>query len=201
MAPHMRKFWLFPSGLPGAVTAADILPDLYPPEELVKPTFWEQYGSLMALAGLVMLALGWFIFLWLRRPRPVVEEPPAIRARRVLQELSLKPEDGEVAGQVSRTVRKYLLSAAALPPGELTSEEIAWRLQQDESFEQELRLKTVELLRQCDAVKFSTVPPRSPANLAARALALVDKIEARREAARMRKQAEQAAPPAARAAL
>lgn len=183
--------WLLGAALPGS--AAEKIPDLYPPEDLIQPGFWERQGGLMALAALVLLAAGWFIFLWLRRPRPVVEEPAGVRARRALRELSLKPEDGLVAGQVSRVMRKYLPFVVTLPSEELTTEETAWHLRQEASLEQDLEMKIVDLLRLCDTIKFSSAPPKSPANLAARALALVDKLEARREEANSREPAGQAA--------
>lgn len=183
--------WLLGAALPGS--AAEKIPDLFPPEDLIPPGFWERQGGAMSLAALVLLAAGWLLFLWLRRPQPVVEEPAGARARRTLRELSLKPEDGLMAGQVSWVMRKYLPSVVTLPSEELTTEEIAWHLRQEARLEQDLELKMVDLLRLCDAIKFSSAPPKSPANLAARALALIDKLEARREAANSREPAGQAA--------
>ena len=101
------------------------LPDLYPPDELMGPSFWEQYQWLVC--GGVALCLGMAIILWwfLHRPPVAIRIPADIVARRSLETLSGRGEDGVLAGQVSRVIRDYLPCAIELPRQELTADEVA----------------------------------------------------------------------------
>jgi hypothetical protein len=174
MKQRVIIFWLAM-----AVSAqAARLPELYPPEDFIGPTFWEQYRfhSLGGAALLIacILSLWWY----LRRPVVVMPVPAVVAARHSLDLLCGNAEDGILAGQVSRIVRDYLPSAIAFPQRELTAEEVALFLREDRLTDEQLRAGIVELLRDCDARKFGSVHRERALNLVSRAQDLIGKIEA-----------------------
>ena len=82
--------------------------------------------------------------------------------------------------EVSRIFRRYIVFAFNLPPDELTTAELSRTLQSLPQAEPALAAEIGEFLRQCDEDKFS--PPAMPPHVgvATRALALLEKVEARR---------------------
>jgi hypothetical protein len=131
------------------------VPKLIPPYSELPPTLWERHGLtviICSIAGLVIVgALVWL----LRRSKPVVVLPPEVRARRALESLRPKAEDGAVLSQVSRILREYFQATFNLPPDELTTTEFCRTLSTHEKVGAELADKASDFLRRCDERKFS----------------------------------------------
>jgi hypothetical protein len=153
---------------------------LLPPYGELPPTFWEQHGTSIVLAGLiaiVLAALGcWLIF----RPKPKIMIPPEVKARESLENLHQQPEDGAVLSRVSQVVRNYFGAAFQLAPGELTTTEFCREISGNEKIGAELSSATADFLRDCDARKFSTAADLTNSDAAKRALNLVEQAEQRR---------------------
>jgi hypothetical protein len=175
----MAKFAL--SSAHAATNAAEEIgvPKLVPPYSELPPTFWERNGTTVILSGLAGLLVVGAIIWFLRRSKPVVVLPPEVRARRALEALRAKAEDGDLLSQVSRILREYFLAAFELPPDELTTTEFCRMLSRHEKIGAELAAKASDFLRRCDERKFSALPAE-PLNAVAVALELVELAEARR---------------------
>jgi hypothetical protein len=156
------------------------LPPLQPPHGTLSPTFWEQHGWAVAAAALGTLTLLALLIVLLRRPRRVVVIPPDVLARRDLEALRGRPEDGVLLMKVSGILRRYVTFACGLPPGELTTAELGQVLAVGSQFSSDLTNATAEFFRQCDARKFSPNPPTANSGAVDGALALLEKIEKRR---------------------
>jgi hypothetical protein len=156
------------------------LPPLQPPHGELPPTFWEQHGWAVILAALAALALLVSLVLWLRRPKPVVVVPPEVLARRDLEALRGKEENGDLLVKVSGILRHYVTFACGLPPGEVTTTELCQAVGTHPRFKPELASAIADFLRQCDERKFSPTPPAANLGAVATALGLVEKIEQRR---------------------
>src|SRR5271165_4843331 len=90
-------FCLLASGmaLPLMAFAADEkIPDLLPPRGELAPTFWEQQSWTVILGSAIGLLLIAELIWVLTRPKPVVIEPAATLARRALETLRGRAEDG-----------------------------------------------------------------------------------------------------------
>jgi hypothetical protein len=167
-----------------ASTLGGRLPDLYPPGGYIEPSFWEKYhwhccgGAVLGVATIFLL---WRLF---RCPVATQPVPPDVAARRSLEALGLRPEDGILAGAVSRIMRDYLPSATALPRQELTADEVEWFFRTDKQAGDDLRAGVVQLLRDCDTLKYGASVVK-PVNLVSRALAILEGMETAK-----RKQAE-----------
>jgi hypothetical protein len=144
------------------------------------PTFWEQYGLAVLAAGLVLLALagamGWFLL----RPKPPLVVPPAVVARLALAEWRQRPEDGRALSEISQILRRYLVAAAGLPPGEQTTTDFAAAIANSSAIGAERAQAIVAFLRECDRRKFSPKTPAPPLAAAGRALEIVDEKEEQR---------------------
>jgi hypothetical protein len=153
---------------------------LSPPQGLMPPTFWERFGWPLSVACLLCL-VGAGVLLWLlTRPRPPVVVPPAWEARRVLQLLLRRPEDGAVLSQISQALRHYVAAAFDLPAGEFTTAEFNRLLECHEGIGAELSRSLREFLRECDERKFAPVAAPPVIGSVARALHLLETAEARR---------------------
>ena len=165
---------LFAATLPGKI------PDLRAPENPLPPGVWEQHGESLGVTGLLLLVgvVGWVW--WSRRPKRRMPVSPLAVAREQLRPLVGQAETGALAGQVGRTMRGYLMATVkTLPPGELTADEIAVRLPVVAPWlGKELLSGVIQLLQECDRLKFSTLPVAGPLNLAGRAQDLLDKLAA-----------------------
>lgn len=167
--------------------AQEEAPALRPPLGELPPTFWEQQGTTIILSvviALLLLALG----IWLRlRPKPVAAVPPEVQARTALESLRNLPEDGAVISRVSQVLRRYVLAAFELPPGEPTTAEFCRQIAGNEIIDPGLSEALGTFLRQCDERKFTQSNPSTPLGAAARALELTELSETRR--AELRQQA------------
>ncbi len=153
---------------------------LRPPHEELPPTYWEQYGAWTVVGIVMLLLLVGAALWWMLRPKPVVPEPIEVLARRELEALRQRVEDGQVLSQISRVVRGYVAGAFQLPPGEMTTSEFCRAVAGHEKIGPELAAHVSDFLRRCDELKFSPAGPPLPIGAAARALELVELGEARR---------------------
>jgi hypothetical protein len=153
---------------------------LSPPYGELPPTFWEQHGTSIVVAGLGLIALVAFGLWLVFRPRPKKIIPPEVQAREALEKLRRQPEDGMVLSRVSQVVRNYFIAAFQLSPGEFTSAEFSRELARSDKINSELSMVVVEFLRDCDARKFSMTTGSTNVDAANRALNLVEQAERRR---------------------
>ena len=159
--------------------APDGLPSLRPAHGELPPSFWEQYGLWAILLGILLLALISAAIWFLTRPKPPIVVPPEVEARRALEPLCHRSEDGLLLSRVSQILRQYVAAAFGLPPGELTTTEFCRAIAGHEQVGSELASALSDFLRQCDQRKFSPPPPAPPLSATAHALKLIDQAEAR----------------------
>lgn len=153
------------------------LPPLAAPYGEIPPTWWEQHGTVLVLAGISLLALAGFLA-WRRfRPQPPAPVPPAAHARATLAPLGGLPEDGPRLSEISQALRRYLRAALGFPPGEWTTSECGAILTGGSLLSPELAQPLIQLLRECDQRKFAPSPAGPPLNAAVRALELVEQVE------------------------
>jgi hypothetical protein len=164
--------------------AGQPLPDLRPPRPEIPPGFWEQHAFLVVAAALFVLALAALAAWYLLRPRPVVPTPPEVLARKDLATMRQEREDAAALSRVSQILRRYVITAFGLSPGERTTADLAAALANDPRLGPGLVAALLEFLRACDERKFSPVPPQLALGAVDRALALIDRAEARRAALR-----------------
>lgn len=160
-----------------SVPSGNDLPPLQPPHGSLPPTFWERDGWGVLIAALLILALLVLLILWLRRPLPEAIVPPDALARRDLEALRRRKEDGMLLTKVSGILRRYVIFACGLPPGEMTTAELCRAVAVNALFTPGLAASTADFFRQCDERKFSPAPPASELGAVATAIALVEKIE------------------------
>jgi hypothetical protein len=137
--------------------AEELIPRLRPPRGEMPPTFWEQNGVWIIVACVVLLVLIALGVWWLTRPRPAVVVPPDVQARKALEPLRGKAEDGAVLSQVSQILRHYVSAAFALPPGEMTTADFCRAIADQGRLGTELSAALGDFLRRCDERKFA--PP------------------------------------------
>ena len=166
--------------VPFAALADGDLPPLQPPHSDLLPTFWEQYHWAVVAGALAALALLVLLIVWLRRPRPAIIVPPDVIARRELEALRGQPENGVLLMKVSGILRRYVIFACGLPPGELTTTEVCRAVAERTQFSPDLANAINGFFRQCDERKFAPAPPASDLGAVGGALALLEKIEQRR---------------------
>jgi hypothetical protein len=166
-----------------AVFAAEQAPVLRPPRGMLLPSFWEQHGGLLFGLAVVTLAVLAATFWWRRRPKASIVTPPEVLARRALQALQGRTEDDALALEVSRVLRGFLTAALGLPHAELTTAEFDGALHSRRAVSEELIPALVGFLRECDVKKFAPVQPPAPPGLVARALELIDRVQAERTSA------------------
>jgi len=166
--------------LAAATNSPDAIPPLRPPRAEIAPTFWEQNGLWVAIAGLLLLAVIAAAVWWLRRTRPPVMVLPYLRARQALEPLRQQPEDGAVLSQVSQILRRYVSAAFGLPPGEMTTADFCRAIADQGRLGAELSAKVADFLRRCDERKFAPSAPTAALGAAEQALKLLEQAEARR---------------------
>jgi hypothetical protein len=161
--------------------SSDTLPPLQPPHGELPPAFWQQHGWIVVTSDVLLLALLVLLILWARRSLPAVIVPPEVRAQRDLEALRDEPEDGVLLMKVSGILRRYVTFASGLPPGELTTAELCRVVAIRPLFSPDLAAAIADFLHQCDERKFAPAPPAAKLGAVATALALVEKIEQRRQ--------------------
>jgi hypothetical protein len=156
------------------------IPLLRPPYPEMAPTFWEQHGVGVVVCVALFLALVGVAIWFLTRPKPPVVVPPEVLARKTLEPLAQRPEDGALLSQVSQILRHYVSAAFNLPPIELTTAEFCRTIAGHEQVGSELSAALSEFLHQCDQRKFSPPSPAPPLSVVTHALQLIDQAQARR---------------------
>jgi len=154
---------------------------LLPPYGELPPTLWQQHGTLLILAVLALAFLAGVLAWLLLRPRPATILSPEVQARRALERLQRQSESGALISLVSQILRRYIIAAFDLTPGEPTTTEFCRILSVNTSIGAELSNSVSDFLRRCDERKFSPQPPVAPLGAADRALELVALGEARRQ--------------------
>jgi Domain of unknown function (DUF4381) len=160
----------------------DALPPLQPPHAILPPSFWEQHLWAVVSADVLLLALLILLIVWVRRKMPASSIPPAVLARRDLEALRNEKEDGVLLMKASGILRRYVIFACGLPPGELTSAELCQTVAARPLFSPNLGVAIADFFRQCDERKFRADPPESNLGAVATALVFIEKIEQRRQA-------------------
>lgn len=168
------------SVMPGVAFAAGELPPLQPAHHELPPTFWEQHGWAVIIGAVTALVLLALFILFLCRSKPAVVVPPDVLARRALEALRGQEENGMLLMKVSGIFRHYVIFACGLPLNELTTAEVCQMVADRPQFTPDLAASVANFFRQCDERKFSPTPPASNLGAVDTALALFDKIEARR---------------------
>jgi hypothetical protein len=160
--------------------AGDDIPPLRPPHPEFEPSFWDLCRpAVLETAVVVAGLLAWGIARrW--RPKVVVPLPPELLARRALEALRGRNEDGLLAMEVSRVVRQYCVSVLNCPPGERTTSECRQALMGCAWLNPDLAADAHEFLRRCDEYKFSPAPPAARLAAVETALKLVERIDGRR---------------------
>lgn len=157
------------------------LPKLQPPHEEIGPSLWERHGWQIVIASVVVLGLIALFIAWLRRPKTVAVVPPEVLARRDLEALRGWAENGALVVQVSRIVRRYVISVFTLPPEELTTSELIQALQSQSQIDHNLATAIGEFLRRSDELKFAPALHPPQAGIVARAAELVESVEKYRQ--------------------
>jgi len=165
------------------------LPALRPPRPELPPSFWELYGAWAIASGILVTLVVVALVLYLMRLKPVAVEPPQTTARRSLESLRGRPEDGNLLSRVSQVLRHYMAATFSLPPGEMTTAEFKSTIAGREEIGPELAQRVGDFLRECDERKFAPlprVPPplpeKRPAGAVSRALELIGLAEGRKTA-------------------
>jgi hypothetical protein len=166
-------------------SAADTnsLPDttssLRPPRGEIEPSFWEQYGAWVILLSVLFIG-GFAVVVWLlTRPKKPVPVPWCVQARRNLEPLRLRAEDGMVLSRVSQILRHYIASAFGLGPEETTTAEFSRVLIDSEKIGAELSGEIGDFLKECDRRKFAPLPVVTPYDAVDRSLKIIQKAEDR----------------------
>lgn len=162
-----------------SATNAEEIPPLRPPRAEIPPSFLEQHsGGLIAGCLILVVTIG--IALWfMLRVRPRATVPPATQARQVLNPLLGQPENGILLSRVSQTLRRYVMAAFGLAPGELTTTEFCEVISANPSVGSQLSSEIGEFLRCCDQRKFALVKDPSSLNAVSTALRFVEESERR----------------------
>jgi hypothetical protein len=171
--------WLLPVWLALDSLAQEELPKLLPPHGELPPTLWEQYGMAIVIVGVAVLLLLAFTIWWWLRPKPAVIVPPEIQVRTALEALRNTPEDGCTLSSVSQILRRYVIAAFELPPGEFSTTEFRQLVVANSKIGSDLAAAMSEFMLRCDERKFSGSDAALPTNTVTRALELVAMAETR----------------------
>jgi hypothetical protein len=162
-------------------------PTLSPAYPEIPLTFGERFSPTTQSGqaiyiSIVLLAVLLFFVIWKKlHPPPPPTLPPEMVARAALAKLLRQPEDGKHLSEVSQILRRYVIAAFELPPGEFTTAEFSAALAGTEKIGAELAQTISNFLRECDERKFSPSNPDMPVNAANRALQIINLAEQQRQ--------------------
>ena len=152
---------------------------LKPPKPEILPTFWEQHGTWIAMAA-VLLVTGIAFTVWLRtRPKPLTPVPLAVQARQELEPLREQPENGALLSRSSQIVRRYITASFSFPAGESTTSDLCRAMMGCEKIGAGLASEIGDFLRECDLRKFAPSAPVTPLGAIARSLNIIARAESR----------------------
>ncbi len=175
-------FFAVPSFAQTNAVSGEEIPPLLPPRTEMPPSFGEQYGLWLILAGIFVLVLVCGAIWFLTRPKPARIIPPAVEARTALEPLRQQREDGAVLTRVSQVLRRYVAEAFGMPQEERTTAEFCQALARVEHVGPDLSKDVSRFLKECDIRKFAPAPASStvPAvGAVPHAFKLIDQAEAR----------------------
>jgi hypothetical protein len=162
----------------GATNGHDEPPKLRPPRGEMPPSYWEKNHRLILIltpAAVIGLGLlGWYFC----RPKPAVEVPAEVEARRELAALAGKPADRDTMSRASQVIKRFLAKIFLLGGNEMTTSEFCRAMDAKSEIGPALAAETCRFLKEADAAKFS--PGSTQNDFVARALKLVETTEARR---------------------
>ncbi len=164
--------------LAGSAQSPNDVPPLLPALHEIPPTVWEQYGVLIVVLGIGLIALLVVAIWWLLQPKPPIIVPIEIQTRNELELLRLPSEDSKTISRVSQVLKHYFAVAFELPSGEMTTTEFSRAIAASEKVGSELAANVSDFLRQCDEQKFSLAAGINN-SACSRALELVDQSEMR----------------------
>lgn len=158
----------------------EVIPPLRPPRGEIPPSFWEQHSAWVIVLGVLLLGLVAGAIWWLRRPRPAIVVEPETQARQELEPLRGRPEDGAVLSRISQILRRYVVAAFRLPPGEATTADFCRAMAEDGRLGSELSASLSDFMRSCDEHKFAPPAPRPALGAVERGFKLIEIAEVRR---------------------
>ena len=126
-----------------------------------------------------MMVAAAFVIWFLSRPKAPVVLSAEEQAKRELEALRGRAEDGVVLSKGSQVIRHYFSAAFGLPPGETNTTEFCKLISAEERVGKELADQLCKFLRECDERKFTAQNQTEPMGAIERALKLIDSAEAR----------------------
>jgi hypothetical protein len=159
--------------------AAETIPTLRPPRGEIPAGFWEQHGLLVVLVSVGCLLLVAAAVWWITRPKALDLLSPAEQARRALEPLRSRSEDGLVLSQVSQILRRYFLAAFGMAKAELTTTEFQRAIEANDQVEPALASDLNQFLRNCDQRKFAPGATQPACGAVDRALEFIVRAETR----------------------
>jgi hypothetical protein len=173
---------------------AEEIPKLRPPRGEIPLTFWEKNGRWVVSGGVALMALAGAGIWFLTRPKPAEAVLPEVLARRQLERLRGRAEDGTVLSRVSQALRHYMVAAFEMPSEEMTTSEFCRIVASETRIGPELAKAFGDFLRRCDERKFTPPAPRPDLGAVVEALKLIEATEARRTELRKAAACESAKP-------
>lgn len=153
------------------------IPPLLPAYPEFPPTYWEQHSQQIVWAAVVLCVMAGMWVWWKLRPKPVIVLPPAVRARRALEQLREARDDARLSG-ISQVLRHYFCEVFNLRSGELTTAEFSQAVSQSRRIPSSLGSQVVKFLESCDQMKFSPAHDPSASDALSDALQLIEAAEA-----------------------
>jgi hypothetical protein len=168
-------------------SGTNALPKLLPPYGPMPPTFWEQHGTNIIIAGIALALLAGSALWRICRPKLPVVVPPEVQAREALAKLQHRPEDGRLLSEVSQVLRRYVGAVFGFPGSEMTTTEFSAAISAHVGIGPQIADGLASFLRACDTDKFIAKNEAPPLNAVRRASQFVEQIERRRQELHARK--------------
>jgi hypothetical protein len=175
-SPVLLGFGLCFASLACAQSTND-LPGLIPPYSTLPPTFWEQYGLMVILGGLIGVALVGVLIWLISRPKTVPVLPSEVQARQALEALRAQPETSALLSQVSQILKRYFNAAFGNQRAELTTAEVEHSVIHDRRVKAETGYALVAFLKRCDALKFDNASDPKEIQAVVQALDLLQQLQ------------------------